>query len=76
MPCSNKKKKGVKQVFLYRSLSVELLVGLIAGLDGILLTLFSLWLGSIAARPTRESNTNTKTLKIGLFYRGQGFFCQ
>ena len=33
---------------------------LIAGLDGRLLTLLSLWLGSIVARQTFQNNTNFK----------------
>ena len=33
---------------------------LVAGVEGRLLTSFSLWLGSIVARPTCQSNTNVE----------------
>ena len=49
MPCLNVK-KVLKQACLFRGLSVQLLVVLIAGLDNRLLTSFSLWLGSILVR--------------------------
>ena len=44
--------KSVKQAFLFRGLSVKLLMVLIAGLEGRLLMPFSLWLGSILIRLT------------------------
>ena len=51
MPCSNVKKnthqKKKKQAFLFRGLSAQMLMDLAAGVDGRLLTPFSLWLGSI-----------------------------
>ena len=51
MLCLNVKNKIMK-VFLFRQLSVQLLMVLMAGLDGSLLTSFSLWMGSFVARPT------------------------
>ena len=38
--------------FLFKGLSVEVLMVLIAGLDSRLLTQYSLWLGSLVARLT------------------------
>ena len=50
----------IKKACLLRGLSVQLLMVLIAGLNSRLLALRSLWLGSIAARPTFYSNTDIK----------------
>ena len=62
MPGFKVKKKINKKACLFRGFPVQLMIVLIAGLDGRLLTSFSLWLGSFLARPTCESNTNFKYL--------------
>ena len=43
----NIKKNKIKQACLFRELPVETFMVLVAGLDGRLLTPFSLWLGSM-----------------------------
>ena len=50
--CRVRMLKKIKQAFLLKGLSVQLMMVLMASLDGLLVTAFSLWLGSIVARPT------------------------
>ena len=66
MPCSNVT-KIIKQACLFRGLSIQLLIVLIAGLDS---RWFSLWLGSIITRPLGKviQTLNFNLLSQDLFY--------
>ena len=70
-----KKIDKIKQAFFFKGLSEQLLVVLIADLDGRLLTPFSLWLGSAVARPTCSCATlNLDLVSQDLLYFSQNRF--
>ena len=65
-----KKKKKKTQAHLFRGLSAQLLlIVLLVGLDGRLLTLFSLWMGYIVARPTCSVTQTLNEVSICLGFR-------